>query len=132
MSPLRDVLEQLLERRDLSEAQAEELLTRLTNPEDAPAMAGAILAALRSKGVVADELRGFARAMRTLARRPEHSGEACAPSTSSAPAAMPRAASIFPPARRCSPPPAACRWSSTATVRFRAAPAAPTCSRHSA
>ena len=33
-------------------------------------MAGAMLAALRSKGVVADELRGFARAMRKLARRP--------------------------------------------------------------
>jgi anthranilate phosphoribosyltransferase len=33
-------------------------------------MAGAILAALRSKGVNADEVRGFARAMRRLARRP--------------------------------------------------------------
>ena len=33
-------------------------------------MAGAILAAIRSKGVVAQELRGFARAMRKLARRP--------------------------------------------------------------
>ena len=36
----------------------------------APAMAGALLAALRSKGVTADEVRGFARAMRRLARRP--------------------------------------------------------------
>lgn len=70
MSPLRDTLESLLERHDLSEPQAEELLIRLTNPEEAPAMTGAILAALRSKGVVADELRGFARAMRKLARRP--------------------------------------------------------------
>lgn len=70
MSPLRDVLEQLLERRNLSEAQAEDLLRRLTNPEESPAMAGALLAALRSKGVVAEELRGFARAMRKLARRP--------------------------------------------------------------
>jgi anthranilate phosphoribosyltransferase len=34
-------------------------------------MAGAILAALRSKGIVAEELRGFARAMRKLARRPD-------------------------------------------------------------
>ncbi len=33
-------------------------------------MAGALLAALRSKGVVADEVRGFAQAMRRLARRP--------------------------------------------------------------
>jgi anthranilate phosphoribosyltransferase len=71
MSPLRDTLEQLLERRDLGEAQAEILLTHLTNPDEAPAMAGAILASLRAKGVVADELRGFARAMRKLARRPD-------------------------------------------------------------
>ena len=70
MSPLRDILEHLLERRDLDEAQAEHLLTRLTHPEESPAMAGALLAALRSKGVVAQELRGFARAMRKLARRP--------------------------------------------------------------
>lgn len=70
MSPLRDVLEHLLERRNLDEAQAEDLLTRLTNPEESPAMAGALLAALRSKGLVAEELRGFARAMRKLARRP--------------------------------------------------------------
>jgi anthranilate phosphoribosyltransferase len=33
-------------------------------------MAGAILAGLRTKGVVADEVRGFAFAMRRLARRP--------------------------------------------------------------
>jgi len=66
----RELLEQLLERRDLSQAQAEELLTHLTNPEGSPAMAGAILAGLRSKGVVADEVRGFAFAMRRLARRP--------------------------------------------------------------
>lgn len=70
MSPLREALEQLLERRDLNESQAEELLIRLTSPEESPAMAGALLAALRSKGVVAPELRGFARAMRKLARRP--------------------------------------------------------------
>jgi anthranilate phosphoribosyltransferase len=70
MRSLRELLERLLERRDLSEPEAEELLTHLTNPEGAPAMAGAILAALRTKGVVADEVRGFANAMRRLARRP--------------------------------------------------------------
>jgi anthranilate phosphoribosyltransferase len=35
-----------------------------------PALAGALLAALRAKGVNADEVRGFARAMRSLARQP--------------------------------------------------------------
>jgi anthranilate phosphoribosyltransferase len=70
MPTSRELLEILLERRDLSEPQAQELLAYLTNPQSAPAMSGAILAALRTKGVVADELRGFARGMRQLARRP--------------------------------------------------------------
>ncbi len=71
MPTSRELLEMLLERRNLSEAQAQELLAYLTNPDSAPAMSGAILAAMRTKGVVADELRGFARAMRQLARRPQ-------------------------------------------------------------
>jgi anthranilate phosphoribosyltransferase len=66
----REFLERLLERRDLSQSEAEEVLSHLTNPEGSPAMAGALLAALRTKGVVADEVRGFASAMRRLARRP--------------------------------------------------------------
>lgn len=68
---LRRYLECLLERQDLAESQAEDLLVLLTDLDQAPAMAGAILATLRCKGVVAGELRGFARAMRRLARRPE-------------------------------------------------------------
>ena len=64
MPALRELLEKLLDRRDLSEAEARELLAHLTNAETPLAMSGAILAALRSKGVVADELRGFALTMR--------------------------------------------------------------------
>jgi anthranilate phosphoribosyltransferase len=67
----RDFLAQLLERRDLSQAQAEELLAQLTDPQLPGALAGALLAALAAKGVVADEVRGFAQAMRRLARRPQ-------------------------------------------------------------
>src|SRR6266481_3056668 len=67
----RELLQQLLERRDLSQAQAEELLAHLTDPQLPPAMAGAMLAALSTKGLVADEVRGFAQAMRRLARRPQ-------------------------------------------------------------
>jgi anthranilate phosphoribosyltransferase len=66
-----ELLQRLLERRDLTQAQAEELLAHLTDPELPPAMAGALLAALSTKGVVADELRGLALTMRRLARRPE-------------------------------------------------------------
>src|ERR1700737_4069626 len=71
MPPPRDTLEKLLNRRNLDELEAEELLIQLTDPTVAQAMAGAILAALRAKGVVADEVRGFARGMRRLARRPQ-------------------------------------------------------------
>jgi anthranilate phosphoribosyltransferase len=68
---LRDVLERLLQRRDLSEQEAGELLVALTDAAIAPAMAGALLVALRAKGITADEVRGFAGAMRSLARRPQ-------------------------------------------------------------
>jgi len=71
MSTLRETLEKLLERRDLSEAEAGRLLVELTDSTVAPAMAGALLAALRSKGITPDEVRGFAAAMRGLARRPD-------------------------------------------------------------
>src|SRR3954463_6679186 len=70
MPPSRDTLERLLNRRDLSELESEELLYQLTDPTGSQAMAGAVLAALRTKGVNADEVRGFAKGMRRLARRP--------------------------------------------------------------
>ncbi|HEY6641751.1 anthranilate phosphoribosyltransferase [Povalibacter sp.] len=70
MTTLRDTLEQLLDRRHLSESEASQLLVALTDPDTPAAMAGALLTALRMKGVTADELRGFATTMRGLARRP--------------------------------------------------------------
>jgi anthranilate phosphoribosyltransferase len=69
--PLRAVLEALLERRSLDEQGASDLLFALTDGTVPPAMGGALLAALRAKGVTAEELRGFARGMRAQARRPE-------------------------------------------------------------
>jgi anthranilate phosphoribosyltransferase len=66
----RQILEHLLERRSLSEDQAGTLLRMLTAQDLAPAMAGALLAALRAKGVTAEEVRGFAGAMRALAIKP--------------------------------------------------------------
>lgn len=67
---LRDTLDALLERQDLTSEQAQALLVALTQPEVPPAQAGALLAGLRSKGVTAAELRGFATGMRSLARKP--------------------------------------------------------------
>jgi anthranilate phosphoribosyltransferase len=66
----REALDALLERRDLSEEVAYDLMVSLADPATAPAMTGALLAALRIKGATAAEVRGFARAMRSLARRP--------------------------------------------------------------
>jgi anthranilate phosphoribosyltransferase len=71
MSPPHELLQRLLERRNLTEAQSQELLAHLTDAQLPAAMSGAILAALTAKGVVADEVRGFARAMRQLALRPD-------------------------------------------------------------
>jgi anthranilate phosphoribosyltransferase len=72
---LQLMLDRLLEREDLAEHEAGELLAALAGSTAGstvePALAGALLAALRAKGVTAAELRGFATAMRTLARKPQ-------------------------------------------------------------
>ncbi len=70
MSHVKEALELLLQRKNLSEAQASELMLSLADGSIAPAMGGALLAALRIKGETADEVRGFAKSMRKLARRP--------------------------------------------------------------
>jgi anthranilate phosphoribosyltransferase len=64
------LLEHLLQRRDLTEADAERLLVHMASPEFPAAMSGALLAALRAKGETAAEVRGFAHAMRGLSRKP--------------------------------------------------------------
>ncbi len=73
---LRSTLERLLEGRHLAEAEADDLLVAMTDPQVPPALAGALLVALRRNGVCAEEVRGFARAMRRLARRPQLSSGA--------------------------------------------------------
>ncbi|MFI4890155.1 MAG: anthranilate phosphoribosyltransferase [Steroidobacterales bacterium] len=71
MQSPRQILENLLAGRDLSFTEAGELLMLLTQPDTQPALAGGLLTALRAKGVTASEVRGFAAAMRSLARRPQ-------------------------------------------------------------
>jgi anthranilate phosphoribosyltransferase len=68
---LRIWLDGLLEHRALGTGEARELLVALTDPELPPALAGALLAAIRAKGITAEELRGFALGMRSLGRRPQ-------------------------------------------------------------
>jgi anthranilate phosphoribosyltransferase len=68
---LNQTLDRLLDGVSLSEAEAHGLLLALTANDVPPPLAGALLAALRAKGVDAAELRGLASAMRSLARRPQ-------------------------------------------------------------
>lgn len=64
------LLDRLLDGEGLAEAQAYELMHKLAEGELPAALAGALLAGLRAKGETADEIRGFATAMRELAVRP--------------------------------------------------------------
>lgn len=67
---MKHTLERILAGEHLSEPAAALLLERLTDEALPPPVAGAVLAALRAKGETAAEVRGFASAMRRLARRP--------------------------------------------------------------
>jgi len=69
-NPHSAMLEQLLGGESLAESQARDLAEALADGGMEPALAGAFLAALRAKGEAADEIRGFARAMRELAVNP--------------------------------------------------------------
>lgn len=68
---MRALLETLLGGQDLTEPEARKLLSHMTDPGVDTALAAAALAALRTKGESADELRGFALGLRDLALRPE-------------------------------------------------------------
>ena len=67
---MKEMLERLFAGRDLSAEEAEGMLEAMTREDAEPALSGALLAALRVKGETAEEIRGFATAMRRLARRP--------------------------------------------------------------
>jgi anthranilate phosphoribosyltransferase len=67
-------LDRLLDGEHLAESEAFELMHALGEGTLEPALAGALLAGLRAKGETADEIRGFARAMRELAVHPDIPG----------------------------------------------------------
>jgi anthranilate phosphoribosyltransferase len=70
-SDLSQQLDALLDGQSLSEKQAYALMHKLAEGDMPAAMAGAFLAGLRAKGEDADEIRGFATAMRELAIHPQ-------------------------------------------------------------
>jgi anthranilate phosphoribosyltransferase len=65
------LLDKLLDGHSLVEAEAYDLMHKLAAGELPAALAGALLAGLRAKGETADEIRGFATAMRELAVHPK-------------------------------------------------------------
>ncbi len=64
------LLDRLLDGQSLTELEAHDLMIKLADGELPDALAGALLAGLRAKGETADEIRGFASAMRELAVHP--------------------------------------------------------------
>ncbi len=71
-------LDKLVAGVDLSEPEASDLLTSMTDPDLDPVQAAAALVALRVKGECADEVRAFALGLRALATRPETPTDAAA------------------------------------------------------
>jgi anthranilate phosphoribosyltransferase len=68
---MKSLLDRLLDGGDLLESEAADLLRALTEDTMPHPLAGAFLAALRLKGETAEEVRGFASAMRELSIRPD-------------------------------------------------------------
>ena len=64
---MKDVLEAIMSGQDLSEAEARDVMRALATEGMPAAVGGALLAALRTKGECAAEVRGFATAMQALA-----------------------------------------------------------------
>jgi anthranilate phosphoribosyltransferase len=72
---IKEALARVIERRDLSAAEAEAVMGGIMTGEATPAQIGALLAALRMKGETVAEVAGCARAMRAAATRvPCHAG----------------------------------------------------------
>jgi len=65
------MLDRLLDGESLREDEAHALMVKLGEGELPAALAGALLAGLRAKGETAEEIRGFATAMRQLAVHPK-------------------------------------------------------------
>jgi anthranilate phosphoribosyltransferase len=64
---MKTLLERVLDGGDLSAVEAGTVMEALTDKDLPPAVGGALLGALRTKGETSEEVRGFADAMRRLA-----------------------------------------------------------------
>jgi len=65
----KEILEKIIERKHLSEEEAYNLMTKVMEGEFTQNQISAIIASLRCKGETADEITGFAKAMRDKCER---------------------------------------------------------------
>ncbi len=70
----RDYLNQIIQRRDLSESQMADMMHTVLTGNATESQIGAMMAALATKGETFEELAGAARAMRKSARRIQATG----------------------------------------------------------
>lgn len=71
MSAIQSAIRKLVEGRDLTEAEAEEVMEQIMSGDATSAQIGAFLSALRIKGETSEEIAAFARIMRRFASRIE-------------------------------------------------------------
>ncbi len=69
MNPIQDAIAKLVERMDLTEAEAEEAMKYIMSGKATQAQIGSFLTALRTKGETVEEITAFARVMREFAAR---------------------------------------------------------------
>ncbi len=69
MNPVQTAIENLVERKDLTETESEAAMKYIMSGKATPAQIGAFLMGLRMKGETVDEIAAFARVMREFAVR---------------------------------------------------------------
>ena len=69
-SSYSNMLNHLLNGESLTEAEAYDLMLAMADESISPILSGALLTGLRAKGESAEEIRGFAKGMRTLSIKP--------------------------------------------------------------
>lgn len=71
---IREAIELVVDRKDLSQEQAAQVMEEIMTGEATPAQLGAFLTALRLKGETPDEIAGMARVMQAKANRVNYPG----------------------------------------------------------
>ena len=92
---MKELLAKLLERKNLSQEEAREMILWVMSEEAVPTQAAALLALLQAKGATIDEIVGAAHAMRERSEKIKAPSDAIDTCSTGGNASVP---SIFPPA----------------------------------